>query len=165
VAAAIEGFESSLDRVLDLRKELDRFTQNAMDVEVIGRGPSFGGAMMGALCIREMTGIRVAPHSGGSFRHGPLLDVNDSHVAIILAVGRAAELGVRLAHDCVSRGGKVILVETVNRTPSKDLLPVKIEPVPEPWEAITSVLVPQALTLAMIERLGTNYIHTCTTEE
>jgi len=28
--------------------------------------------------------------------------------------------------------------------------------VPEPWEALTSVLVPQALTLAMMERSGAN---------
>lgn len=163
VAVVIRGFESGLDRVLDIRQQLECFTRDAVDIEVVGRGPSFSGAMMGALCLREMTGIRVAPHSGGAFRHGPLLDVDESHLAIVLAIGREAELGVRLAHDCVSRGGKVILVETVNRVPSKNLFPVKIEPVPEPWEAITSVLVPQVLTLAMIERLGTKYTRTCTT--
>jgi glutamine---fructose-6-phosphate transaminase (isomerizing) len=36
------------------------------------------------------------------------------------------------------------------------LLPVRIDAVPEPWEAITSVLVPQALTLSMIEQFGAN---------
>jgi glucosamine--fructose-6-phosphate aminotransferase (isomerizing) len=36
------------------------------------------------------------------------------------------------------------------------LFPIKISAVPEPWEALTSVLVPQALTLAMMERSGAN---------
>jgi glutamine---fructose-6-phosphate transaminase (isomerizing) len=31
---------------------------------------------------------------------------------------------------------------------------VRIDAVPEPWEGITSLLVPQALTLAMVERTG-----------
>jgi glutamine---fructose-6-phosphate transaminase (isomerizing) len=86
----------------------------------------------------------------------PLLDVNDSHAGIILTLGRAAELGVKLAHDCNARGGKVILVATEDHAQSEKLLPVKISTVPEPWEALTSVLVPQALTLGMIERFGTN---------
>ena len=30
----------------------------------------------------------------------------------------------------------------------------KIDAVAEPWEGITSILVPQALTLAMVERTG-----------
>jgi glucosamine--fructose-6-phosphate aminotransferase (isomerizing) len=121
---------------------------------VIGRGPAHGGAIMGALCIREMTGQRAAPHSGGGFRHGPLLDVNDSHVAIILALGRTASLGVSLAQDCLARGGRVILVETEERQRSERLLPIKTASVPEPWEGLTSTIVPQALTLAIAERTG-----------
>jgi glucosamine--fructose-6-phosphate aminotransferase (isomerizing) len=32
--------------------------------------------------------------------------------------------------------------------------PIIIDAVPEPWEGITSVIVPQALTLAMAEKFG-----------
>jgi glucosamine--fructose-6-phosphate aminotransferase (isomerizing) len=69
-------------------------------------------------------------------------------------LGRTAELGLKLAQDCNSRGGKVILVGSEEHQPSEKLLPVRIDAVPEPWEAITSVLVPQALTLSMIEQFG-----------
>ena len=48
----------------------------------------------------------------------------------------------------------MILVESENRPPSERLLPIRIDPAPEPWEGITSVLVPQALTLAIAERFG-----------
>ncbi len=164
-AIAIEGFSKSLGRVFERRNEFDQFRQGAMTIEVVGRGPALGGALMGALCIREMTGFRAGAHSGASFRHGPLLDVDDTHLSIIQALGRTAELGVRLAKDCVARGGRVILVETSERRASERLLPVKIDAVPEPWEGITSVLVSQAITAAMIERCGTNYVRTSTTTE
>jgi glucosamine--fructose-6-phosphate aminotransferase (isomerizing) len=82
---------------------MEEFCRGAANIEIIGRGPAYGFAIMGALCIREMTGQRAAPHSGGGFRHGPLLDVNESHVAIVLAWGRTAALGFSLAKDCLAR--------------------------------------------------------------
>jgi glucosamine--fructose-6-phosphate aminotransferase (isomerizing) len=150
----LQAYSTALNHVFDIRNEMEQFCRGAVNIEIIGRGPAYGGAIMGSLCIREMTGHRAAAHTGAGFRHGPLLDVNQSHVAIILALGRTAQLGAILADDCVARGGKVILVSAEDREPSKKLLPVRIAPVLEPWESITSVLVPQALTLAMIERSG-----------
>jgi glutamine---fructose-6-phosphate transaminase (isomerizing) len=145
-----------LDRVFDLRHELREFCAEAANIELVGRGPCYGSAFMGALCIREMTAHRSAGHTGAGFRHGPLLDVNESHVSIIFALGRAADLGVKLARDCNARGGKVVLVSAEEHTPTPKVLPVRIAPVPEPWESLTSILVPQALTLAMIEEGGAN---------
>jgi glutamine---fructose-6-phosphate transaminase (isomerizing) len=148
------SYAAALEKVFSLRGELERFCRGAKNIEVIGRGPAYGGAIMGSLCIREMTGHRAAAHSGGGFRHGPLLDVDESHVAIISALGRATELGVDLANDCLARGGRVILVGTEERQASDRFLPVTIGAVAEPWEGITSVIVPQALTLAMAEKFG-----------
>lgn len=153
-AQIVESYSHSLHAVFEQRGEIGEFCRGAANIEIIGRGPAFGAAIMGALCIREMTGQRSAPHSGGGFRHGPLLDVSDSHVAIILALGRTAALGVSLAKDCLARGGRVMLVESEARPPADRLLPIRIDDVPEPWEGITSVLVPQALTLAIAERFG-----------
>jgi glutamine---fructose-6-phosphate transaminase (isomerizing) len=147
-------YAAALDKVFGLRGELERFCRGAKNIELIGRGPAYGGAIMGSLCIREMTGHRAAAHSGGGFRHGPLLDVDESHVAIISALGRTAELGIELANDCHARGGRVILVGTKERLASDRFLPVTIGAVAEPWEGITSVIVPQALTLAMAEKFG-----------
>src|SRR5579872_4223022 len=151
---AIAAYSDALNAIFSMRGELEKFCRGAANIEVIGRGPAYGGAIMGALCIREMTGHRAAAHSGGGFRHGPLLDVNESHVAIIVAVGRSAELGLNLARDCNARGGKVVLVRTDDLQSSERLMVVKIGAVPEPWEGITSVIVPQALTLAMAEKFG-----------
>ena len=157
----VDSYSRSLDTVFEQRYRMEEFCRGAANIEIVGRGPGYGAAIMGALCIREMTGQRAAPHSGGGFRHGPLLDVNESHVAVILALGRTAPLGVSLAHDCLARGGRVILIESgnaesENRPHSERLFPIKVDAVPEPWEAITSVVVPQALTLGIAERCGAN---------
>lgn len=156
VQQVLQAFSASLESVFRRKDDMEEFCRGAANIEVVGRGAAYGAAIMGALCIREMTGNRAAPHSGGGFRHGPILDVNGSHVAMIFAVGRTADLGVTLAQDCLKRGGKVILVETEERPASERLLPITIAAVPEPWEGITSVLVPQALTLAIAERFGAN---------
>ena len=110
--------------------------------------------MMSALCIREMSGHRAAAHTGAGFKHGPNLDVDGSHVAIIFALGRVAILGIKLAEECNRRSGKVVLVSADDYPATEKLFPVRIDAVPEPWEAITSLLVPQALTLGMVERTG-----------
>lgn len=155
-AQVVGSYSRALDSAFEQRHKMEEFCRGAANIEIVGRGPAHGAAIMGALCIREMTGQRAAPHSGGGFRHGPLLDVNESHVAIILALGRTAALGLGLAKDCLSRGGRVILVESEDRSSSERLLPIRIDAVPEPWEGITAVLVPQALTLAIAEKFGAN---------
>ena len=161
VAAFTESFEMMFQR----RNDIEEFCRGASSIEIIGRGPSLAGAMMGALCIREMTTIRAVAHSGGGFRHGPLLDVSPTHVAIVLALGKTAHLGVRLAKDCVDRGGRVVLVQDGQMESTRQLLTLRQTPVPEQWESLTSVLVPQALTLAMIERDGSRYVRTQTSIE
>jgi glucosamine--fructose-6-phosphate aminotransferase (isomerizing) len=111
---------------------------------------------MGALTIREMTGFRAAAHTGAGFKHGPNLDTNDTHVAIIFAVGRTAALGRKLAAECNRKGGRAVLVANDTIEPAEKLLPLRIDPVIEPWEGITMLPVVQALTLAWIERNGCN---------
>jgi glucosamine--fructose-6-phosphate aminotransferase (isomerizing) len=150
----VESFASDLVRVFAMRGELESFCRGAANTEIVGRGAAWGGAVMSALCIREMSGHRAAPHTGAGFKHGPNLDVDGTHVAIIFALGHVAELGVKLAQECNRRGGKVVLVSTEQRDATERLFPVRIGEVPEPWEGITSLLVPQALTLGMIERTG-----------
>jgi len=152
--AAAEMFSNCLDHVFSMRAELEAFCRGAANIEIIGRGAAYGGAMMSALCIREITGFRAAPHTGAGFRHGPNLDVDASHVAIIFALGRVAELGVKLAAECNRRGGKVVLISEVDREPAEKLFTIRVDAVAGPWEGITALLVPQALTLAMAERTG-----------
>jgi len=153
-AAATESFATDLEAAFALRADLEAFCRGAANIEIVGRGAAYGGAIMSALCIREMSGFRAAPHTGAGFKHGPILDIDGSHVAIIFALGRTAALGYKLAEECNRRGGKAVLISTAEHTPSALLFPVRIGDVPEPWEGLTSLLVPQALTLAMVERSG-----------
>lgn len=153
---AADVIANSIDRIFAMRGRMEEFCRGAANLEVIGRGAAYGAAYMGALTIREMSGFRAAAHTGGGFKHGPNLDTNDTHVAMIFAVGRAAALGVKLAAECNRKGGRVVLVSNDEIEPSEKLLPIRIDAVPEPWEGITMILVPQALTLGWIERNGCN---------
>jgi glucosamine--fructose-6-phosphate aminotransferase (isomerizing) len=153
-AQVAEIYAANLDPILARRSELEAFCRGAVNIEIIGRGAAYGAAIMSALCIREMSGHRAAAHTGAGFKHGPLLDVDGSHVAIIFALGRVSALGIKLAEECNRRGGKVVLVSAEDRPATEKLFPVRIDAVPEPWESITSLLVPQALTLGMVERTG-----------
>ncbi len=148
----LDIYESEFNRQFAERGKLEEFCRGAANIEFIGRGAAYGSALMSALCIREMSGFRAAAHTGAGFKHGPNLDVDGTHVAIIYAVGRAADLGFKLADECIRRGGKVVLVSFKDRRPSERLLPVCLEAVPEPWEGISTQIVAQALTLAWIER-------------
>lgn len=150
----VEAYAGSLERIFAGRDTLEPFCRGAANIEIIGRGAAYGAARMSALCIREMSGFRAAAHTGAGFKHGPNLDVDATHVAIILALGRAAALGFKLSDECIRRGGKVVLVSTEVRQPAKRLFPVRLDAVPEPWEGISALLVAQALTLAMVERNG-----------
>jgi len=147
-------FAASLDPIFEMSGRLEEFCRGAANIEIVGRGAAYGGAIMSALCIREMSGHRAAAHAGAGFKHGPILDVDASHVAIIFALGRTAELGFKLARECNRRGGKVVLVSSKELESTDKLFSVKIGAVAEPWEGITSLLVPQALTLGMVERTG-----------
>jgi glutamine---fructose-6-phosphate transaminase (isomerizing) len=151
---AAKVFSTHLDPIFAMRADLEMFCRGAANIEVVGRGAGYGGAFMSALCIREMSGNRAAPHTGAGFKHGPNLDVDATHIAIIFALGHTAELGVKLAQECNRRGGKVVLVSSEAHAATGKLFPIRIEAVAEPWEGITSLLVPQALTLAMVERTG-----------
>ena len=89
--SAAEIFSTNLDRIFDLRSDLEQFCRGAANTEIIGRGAGYGAAQMSALCIREMTGHRAAAHTGAGFRHGPNLDVDASHVAIVFAHWAASQ--------------------------------------------------------------------------
>jgi glutamine---fructose-6-phosphate transaminase (isomerizing) len=149
-----EIYATSLDRVFAQRKNMEEFCHGAANIEIVGRGAAYGAAVMSALTIREMSGFRAAAHTGAGFKHGPNLDIDGTHVAIIYALGRAAGLGIKLSAECIRRGGRVVLVSAEDRAPAERLLPVRIDAVPEPWEGITAILVGQALSLAMVERTG-----------
>jgi glucosamine--fructose-6-phosphate aminotransferase (isomerizing) len=151
---AAEVYSAALDPIFSQRSELEAFCRGAANIEVVGRGSAYGAAIMSALCIREMSGHRAAAHTGAGFKHGPNLDVDGSHVTVIIALGRVASLGIKLAEECNRRGGKVVLISSEEHPRTDKLFPVHLDAVPEPWEAITALLVPQALTLGIVERTG-----------
>ena len=77
----------------------------------------------------------------------------DAPVAV--AYARLADLpDASFEAGLLAAAGFVMVAGRVHLQHPAGLFPVKSEAVAEPWEGITSLLVPQALTLAMVERMG-----------
>ncbi|MEX2647455.1 MAG: SIS domain-containing protein, partial [Alphaproteobacteria bacterium] len=134
-------------------------------VDVVGRGPGLGTALYGALVLRELLGLRGGWMPAGHFRHGPLLDVAQGHKLIVIAGGRTAALGARLAADAAGRGGRAVLV--TDRAP--DAVPgVLTVSIPVKDELLFALLAALPFELYMAEAartVGTAYLRVQTTSE
>src|SRR3984957_2071109 len=64
---AAEVFASNLDPIFAIRGDLENFCRGAANIEIIGRGAAYGGAIMRALCIRELRGFVGVRITGAGF--------------------------------------------------------------------------------------------------
>ncbi len=134
-------------------------------IDVVGRGPGLGTALYGGLVLRELLALRGGWMPAGHFRHGPLLDVGAGHRLIVVAGGRTAALGTRLATDAAGRGGRAVLI--TDRAP--DAVPgVLAVAIPVKDELLFALLAALPFELYMAEaarRVGTAYQRLQTTSE
>lgn len=137
---------------------LDHFGGLPSRLDVIGRGPARGTAMVGALVLRELLALPAVGWAGGQYRHGPLLDMGPDGRAIVLAGGRTADLGRRLASDLAARGSRVLLVTDGPPPGDRRILPVRIEAADEALFALLALLPVEAMMLAAARSRGTDYI-------
>lgn len=96
---------------LDAWKDWDEFLAHDSHIYILGRGPSYGSALQGALLFGE---IAKAPASGmalASFRHGPIEVTGPNFRGLIFAPrGPTLDLNVGLAGDLLRFGGSVRLI-------------------------------------------------------
>ncbi len=79
-------------------------------LEVTGRGPGFGVGYFGSLVIRELFQTNAMSYPGGTYRHWNMLSVGEDTRTVVLSSGKTRKLSDRLAHDIVSKGGRVLLL-------------------------------------------------------
>ena len=78
---------------------------------LIGRGPSYGSALTGALMLKEGSSTAAEALSGGAVRHGPLEMVGAQTSALLLApAGPGGELVRRLGAEMAGYGARVAVV-------------------------------------------------------
>lgn len=84
------------------------FLEPALPIYLLGRGPSTGSAMEGAMMFNEVAKRPSVAMSAGNFRHGPVEVAGPTFHAILFASqGRTRALELALAGDLMAIGGQV----------------------------------------------------------
>jgi glucosamine--fructose-6-phosphate aminotransferase (isomerizing) len=114
--AEIEGAASALEDLLGRRDELERTLIEALGDQptqlfLIGRGPSYGSALTGALMLKEGSHTPAQALSGAAFRHGPLEMTSAATSALLFAPrGPGGDLVRSLAVEMTGYGARAALV-------------------------------------------------------
>jgi glucosamine--fructose-6-phosphate aminotransferase (isomerizing) len=111
----VESLLPSLSRLIETNlhelPKWDTFLKRDMPVYALGRGPSYGSALQGALLFSEIAKVPAVGMAVASFRHGPIEVVDQRFRGLIFAPqGRTRDLNVALAEDLVKFGGTVRVI-------------------------------------------------------
>jgi glutamine---fructose-6-phosphate transaminase (isomerizing) len=108
---ALESLPELIARNLAALESWDEFLEARTPVYLLGRGPSCGSALEGALLFNETAKAPAAGMPAGSFRHGPVELVDERFCGIVFAAaGRTRTLNLTLARDVQRFGGKVRVI-------------------------------------------------------
>jgi glutamine---fructose-6-phosphate transaminase (isomerizing) len=111
VEALLRNFPGWISANLDEPRTWDDFLERDAPIYTLGRGPSLGSALEGALLFNETAKAPAVGMAVASFRHGPIEVVDQRFRGLIFAPqGRTRELNVGLAKDIVRFGGKVRVI-------------------------------------------------------
>ena len=114
--------------------------------------------MLAGLVLRELLALRGGWLTAGTFRHGPLLDVGEGHGAIVIAGGRTADLGLRMAEDIAARGGRALHITNGAASTAAGVLSVALDVDDEAQFALLAILPVEHFLSAAAEAVGTRYV-------
>ena len=134
-------------------------------LDVVGRGPGYGTALHAGLILREFLALRGGWMTAGGFRHGPLLDIGEGDRVIVVAGGKTAHLGRRLAEDVAARGGRALQVTTERAAANDGILQVVIEADDEGLFALLACLPLENFLVAAADVAGSRYVRIQTENE
>jgi glucosamine--fructose-6-phosphate aminotransferase (isomerizing) len=115
VRALLPGLSSLIATSLEEIRAWDSFLEGGTPIYVLGRGPSYGSALEGALLFHETAKAPAIAMAAGSFRHGPVEVVDQGFRGVIFAPnGCTRDLNVALARDLTRFGGRVRVIGPQN---------------------------------------------------
>lgn len=141
VEALLQNFPGWISANLAEPSTWDPFLECDGPIYTLGRGPSLGSALQGALLFNEIAKAPAVGMAVASFRHGPIEVVDQRFSGLVFAPqGRTRDLNLGLARDIVKFGGKVRLIgpdgsdgsglQWIHTPPCSELLAPLVEIVP-----------------------------------
>jgi glucosamine--fructose-6-phosphate aminotransferase (isomerizing) len=132
----------------------DPFLEGGAPVHLLGRGPSCGSALEGALLFNETAKAPAVGMPAASFRHGPVELVDRGFRGLIFAPsGTTCNLNVALAQDLTRFGGRVRVIGPQNED-SIGLEWCRTPPVPEMLAPLLEIVLVQVATLRLAQLRG-----------
>ena len=110
----IKELPALMDKAVDLGQSIEDLAlkyYEASDFLFIGRGPSFGIALEGALKLKEISYIHAEGYAGGELKHGPIALI-DKHMPIVALAPQDSfyEKMISNIEEVCAREGQVIAV-------------------------------------------------------
>ncbi len=120
---AAEGAAQSIERLVDTPEEfaaqLGEWLGDRRVMVLLGRGPARAAAEMGALLIKEATGLPAESLEAAMFRHGPLEMAGPDMAAFVFATEpETRRLDIGLAADLIDTGAAVLVVTPDGEAPA-----------------------------------------------
>ena len=152
--ALLPGISSLIATNLDEVRRWDSFLEGGVPVHLLGRGPSCGSALEGALLFNETAKAPAIGMLAASFRHGPVELVDQEFRGLLFAPrGRTCDLNVALAQDLTRFGGRVRVIGPQNED-SLGLEWCSTPPVPEMLAPLLEIVPVQVAALRLAQLRG-----------
>ena len=152
---ALAALPSLIANEVKTASKWDDLLKLGSPVYLLGRGPSYGSVLEGALLFHEISKAPAVGMQAASFRHGPVEIVDEQFVGVIFAAaGPTRNLNLGLARDIDCFGGHVIVIGPED----EDTQGLKLCPIAKVSETLAPLLeiVPvqcAAVRLAELRRL------------
>lgn len=154
VEALLRNFPGWISANLAEPRTWDEFLERDAPIYTLGRGPSLGSALQGALLFNEIAKVPAVGMAVASFRHGPIEVVDQSFRGLIFAPqGRTRDLNVGLATDIVRFGGKVRLIGA-GGTDSSELTWIHTPPCSELLAPLVEIVPVQVAAMRLAQLRG-----------
>jgi glutamine---fructose-6-phosphate transaminase (isomerizing) len=147
----------AIERLLDDDELPDRLADRLADrpaAVILGRGPARAASEMGALTLKEATGMAIESLQTAQFRHGPLELAGPDLAAIVIATERETlDLDLGLAGELVAAGSAVLVI-TAGEPGVEGALLVDVGDLRGPLAPVASVVPAQLLAWRLASLRG-----------
>ena len=155
VKDVLPAFASLVESSMRALSDWDEFLGAKSPVYLIGRGPSGGSALEGALLFHEVAKSPAVSMSGASFRHGPVEVVDHDFRGLIFASqAKTQDLDTSLAEDLAHFGGRIHLIGPGSETHASSIALSSLHAVPEALAPLFEIVPVQAAALRLAELRG-----------
>ena len=124
IVADVQKIPIILDEILNLSDEIYDIAKeysSATNFLYLGRGYQFPVALEGALKLKEISYIHAEGYPAAEMKHGPIALIDDKMPVVVIVTEKGYDKIMSNIQEVKSRGGKLIIVSTVDKKDIRDL--------------------------------------------